>query len=100
MRKKESVEKIGALEIAKHTIDQKLREFADLRAFCAFAPYVSLCLTRLRAFVLYVPSHLTRLTYVHYLRTLRALFSYIIYTPLNVTKSPIKGSFKMFYEEI
>ena len=100
MMKKESVEKIGSLEVPKHVIYRKLREFTNLLTFCAFAPYMPLCLTRLQAFVLYATFRLTHLIYVHYLHALRALFLHLIYALSNVIKSPIKGSFRMFYEGI
>ena len=44
------------------------REFAKLRALCAFVPYVPLRLTRLRTFAPYAPS---------YLRALRAFVPYV-----------------------
>ena len=99
MMKKKIVEKIGSLEIAKHAINRKLREFANLRVFRAFASYVSSRLTCLRALVPYLSSGLTRLTrftYEPYLPALRAIFAPLIYAPLYLIKSPIKSNFKRF----
>ena len=78
-----------------------LFEFANLRAFGAFMAYVPYThsglrtlrdLRALRAFVHYVPSRFTSLDlYAPYLLT-----RLITHVSLNVTKSFIKGNFKMF----
>ena len=58
-------------------------EFAKLRAFRTFLPYV--------------PSRLTCLDlYTPWLRALRALFAHLTHAPLNVTKSLTKNSSRMF----
>ena len=68
-------------------------EFAKLRVFRSFLPYVTSNFTRLRALHAFVPS---RLTCFH---TLRALIFTGCATS-NVIKFPIKGIFEILYEEI
>ena len=77
MMKKESVEKIGSLEVPKHVIYRKLREFANLLTFCAFAPYMPSGLCALRDFPPDAPylcallTRLARFIFASYLRAFK-----------------------------